>query len=104
MTGFCVKLLDYLIQLAGQAFEEEGKWAMAARANHRHAGLFTLDLVNLLTCHVIRVFAICSSFLTVTMVVNSRCVASGETYIGSEEKHKGRHFDLRLRAVYQSIT
>lgn len=77
---------------------------MAARANNCHAGLFTLVLVNLLTGNVIRVFAICSSFLTVTMVVNSRCVASGETYIGSEEKHKGRHFDLRLRAVYQSIT
>ena len=26
---------------------------------------------------------------------------SGETYIGTEEKHKGHHLDLRVRAVYQ---
>lgn len=77
---------------------------MAARANTCHTGLFKADLVNLLTCHVNRVFVICSSFLIVTMVVNSKCVASGKTYIGTEEKHKGSHFDLRVRAVYQSIT
>ena len=77
---------------------------MTARANNCHAGLFALDLVNLLTCHVSRVFAICSSFLIVTMVANSRCVESGKTSIGTEEKHKGRHFDLRVGAVYQSIT
>ena len=39
-------------------------------ANNCHAGLFTLHLVNLLTCHVNCVFAICSSFLIVTMVVS----------------------------------
>lgn len=75
---------------------------MAARANTLHTGLFKADLFNILTCHVNRVFVIRSSFLIVTMVVDSRCVASGETYMGTEEKHKGCHFDLRLRAVYLS--